>query len=376
MLREVAALYRGSVDIGEHDDFRELSDLLFGAKDRYRSARATISHTVEGTVAEESNRRFVDWRFAQGNPGMGIIGKPGPPVREDFYHEYEDTEMTVRLWHERPDRWREDWLGTEGAFLRCVVAAGRHVPLWIYEPPHTAIHVPSVPERRKPDPDFAFMLDPSEEVVCDFGRQILRAQGKGGRKGPGAVGRRRRHHRQEHDGARRSRGDLGGPRAAAARGGRCLFERGGSGPPPYLGRRLADVANAESFGGRWPRRLILGFAVGAFLGAALSAAVDPLILFFPDIFPDSGGRFALLFLLALLSWAAAFAIGFLSARIAGGFEVPVAAVSVWLGSAIVQSVGGGLPLFGIGVLFYGGIYPILALFGGAIAYARRHEGRG
>ncbi len=48
---EVAALYRGSVDIGEPDDFRELSDLLFGAKDRYRSARATISHTVDGTVA-------------------------------------------------------------------------------------------------------------------------------------------------------------------------------------------------------------------------------------------------------------------------------------------------------------------------------------
>ncbi len=125
------------------------------------------------------------------------------------------------------------------------------------------------------------------------------------------------------------------------------------------------MANAESFGGRWPTRLILGFAVGAFLGAALSAAVDPLIFFF-----------ALSFLLALLSWAAAFAIGFLSARIAGRFEVPVAAVSVWLGSAIEQGVGGGLPLFGIGVLFYGGIYPILALFGGAIAYARRHEGRG
>ena len=172
MSHEVAALYRGSVDIGEHDDFRELSDLLFGVKERYRSARATISHTVDGTVAEESNRRFVDWRFAQpGGSGMGILRTAeerrayGPDVPRDFYHEYEDTERTVRLWHERPDRWREDWPGTEGALLRCVVAAGRHAPLWIYEPPHTAIHVPSVPERREPDPDFAFMLDPSEEVV-------------------------------------------------------------------------------------------------------------------------------------------------------------------------------------------------------------------
>jgi hypothetical protein len=49
--------------------FREAPDLLFGAKDRYRSARPTISYTVVSAVAEESNRRFVDWRFAQGNPG-------------------------------------------------------------------------------------------------------------------------------------------------------------------------------------------------------------------------------------------------------------------------------------------------------------------
>jgi hypothetical protein len=44
-----------------------------------------------------------------------------------------------------------------------VVAAGRHAPLWIYEPPDTAIHVPSVPEVREPDPELSFMLDPSEE---------------------------------------------------------------------------------------------------------------------------------------------------------------------------------------------------------------------
>ena len=43
------------------------------------------------------------------------------------------------------------------------MAAGRHAPLWIYEPPDTAIHVPSVPEVREPDPELSFMLDPSEE---------------------------------------------------------------------------------------------------------------------------------------------------------------------------------------------------------------------
>ena len=147
------------------DHFRELSALLFGAKERYRSARAKIGHTVDGAVAEESNRRFVDWRFEQqGGPGMGIIGKPGPPVKEDFYREYEDTEEAIRLWHERPDRWREEARSAAGGgLLRCVVAAGRDGPLWLYDP-RQAIHVPSVPERRDPDPFLAFMLDPSEKL--------------------------------------------------------------------------------------------------------------------------------------------------------------------------------------------------------------------
>jgi hypothetical protein len=146
------------------DDFHELSGLLFGAKERYHSVRATILHTVDATVAEEANRRFVDWRFAQGNPGMGIIGKPGPPVREDFYKNYEDTEEIYHLWYEKPDRWREDRYSSGGKLLRCVVAAGRSKPLWIYHPPKNAFYVPYVPEERDPDPDLAFMLDPSEEL--------------------------------------------------------------------------------------------------------------------------------------------------------------------------------------------------------------------
>jgi hypothetical protein len=110
------------------DDFQELSDLLFGAKERYRSARATITHTVDGSVAQESNRRFVNWRFAQpGGSGMGILRTDeecrahGPDVPQDFYLEYEDTEEIYRLWHERPDRWREERRATDGRILRCVV---------------------------------------------------------------------------------------------------------------------------------------------------------------------------------------------------------------------------------------------------------------
>lgn len=85
------------------DDFWEISDLLLGARDRYRSARARVRLSVDAAVARESNRRFVDWNFAQpGGPSMGIIGKPGPPVPEDFYHEYEDAEDELLLWYESP----------------------------------------------------------------------------------------------------------------------------------------------------------------------------------------------------------------------------------------------------------------------------------
>ncbi len=91
-----------------HDDFEELHEMLSKAKERYRSARATITHTVDGAVAEESKRRFVDWRFAQpGGSGLGILRTEeerrahGPDTPRDFYLEYEDTERVVRLWHER-----------------------------------------------------------------------------------------------------------------------------------------------------------------------------------------------------------------------------------------------------------------------------------
>ncbi len=50
LLKEGPALYRDTVDHGE-GDFRELSGLLFGAKKRYRSASATITHAVDGAVA-------------------------------------------------------------------------------------------------------------------------------------------------------------------------------------------------------------------------------------------------------------------------------------------------------------------------------------
>ena len=117
------------------EDFQELSDLLFRAKERYRSARATITHIVDGSVAEESKRRFVDWRFKQpGGSGLGILRTQeerrahGPDRPRDFYLEYEDSREIYRLWHERPDRWREERRSADGRMLRCVVFGSARGP--------------------------------------------------------------------------------------------------------------------------------------------------------------------------------------------------------------------------------------------------------
>lgn len=152
------------------DDFHELSGLLFGAKERYRSVRATITHTVDAVVAEESNRRFVDWQSRQMG-GLGRVRLDGSEWRrvrrEELYRDYEDIEEIYRLWHERPHRWREEILSLEGRMRRCVVFGGAKGPRWVYEPPETAFYYAALSEpwpRSDPYTDLSYMLDPSEEL--------------------------------------------------------------------------------------------------------------------------------------------------------------------------------------------------------------------
>lgn len=155
-----------------HDDFEELHGLLSGAKERYRSVRAEVVHTVDATLAREANRHFVDWRFDQGNPGMGVIGKPGPPEREDFYYEYEELEERAQLWHQRPDRWREEIYDAEARMVEAEVYAGANGPRWSYTPQHPeregrAVYMPIVPINQDVETRFSFLLDPSEYLFAE-----------------------------------------------------------------------------------------------------------------------------------------------------------------------------------------------------------------
>ena len=174
LLQEVFTLYLDAVDPGQ-DDFRELSSLLFGAKERSRSVRTIIRHTVDAAVAEEANRRFVDWRFEQpSGSGMGILRTEeehcvhGPDVPQHFYLVYENIKEMVHLWHEKPDRWREEILASRGQTRRCMVFGGEEGPRWIYEPPETVIYDPVGTlgwwPREDPRTEFSFMLDPSEAL--------------------------------------------------------------------------------------------------------------------------------------------------------------------------------------------------------------------
>ena len=118
-------------------------------------------------------------------------------------------------------------------------------------------------------------------------------------------------------------------------------------------------------------KLLAGFSMGAILGAALALVYDPLG-FLLGGYGDSGLVFALLAF--FLSLALAFGAGLLAARIAGRLEIPVAALSVLAGAALVVESGApDLPLLDWHVVFYGGLYPVFAFFGGAVAHARRHE---
>ena len=129
-------------------------------------------HTVNATEAGKANRRFVDWRFAQGSPGMGIIGKPGPPEREDFYHEYEDMEERIQLQHQTPHLWREEIRDPDGQLKRAEAHGGETGPRWTYERDnpeleYRAVYMPRIPERQGTDTQFSFMLDPSEYVFSE-----------------------------------------------------------------------------------------------------------------------------------------------------------------------------------------------------------------
>ena len=44
-----------------NDDFQEISGLLFGARERFRSVRATVRHRRHGDLARKAINRYVEY---------------------------------------------------------------------------------------------------------------------------------------------------------------------------------------------------------------------------------------------------------------------------------------------------------------------------
>jgi hypothetical protein len=138
------------------DHFHELSGLLFGARDRYRTVRATIRHLRRGNLATEAENRYVEYGFRH-----GILSNFDPPFHEPRYLKYEDLEEMTRLWHERPDRWRQETTLSDGSSTTYRVADGKG-PWWFYQPPDWADYSPTNSGEFSPDGELSGLLDPSE----------------------------------------------------------------------------------------------------------------------------------------------------------------------------------------------------------------------
>ena len=143
---------------------RELWGLLGGARERYRTARATILHRRRGDLATEATRRYTEYGFAH-----GILSNFDPPYDVPRHWEYGDLEETSRLWHARPDRWRQETDTLEGIAYRVADGTG---PWWSYDPTSgLAMYSPTNdnegghPEL-PPDDDLASLLDPSVVDDC------------------------------------------------------------------------------------------------------------------------------------------------------------------------------------------------------------------
>jgi hypothetical protein len=103
---------------------------------------------------------------------MAIVGKPGPPEPEIFYHEYDDSEERIYLWHRVPGLWREEIYDPEGRLKDAEVHGGKNGPRWTFAKHYLtqevrAVYMPRIPERQETDTRFSFMFDPSETTFSE-----------------------------------------------------------------------------------------------------------------------------------------------------------------------------------------------------------------
>jgi hypothetical protein len=161
----------------------QILELMFGAKERYHTARATIREWRDEKTAAE-----VRERFAASEAYRRTFGH-GPGDSSPSRYETEEFERTWRVWHERPDRWRQEAELPDGSGTEYRVIDGRS--FWYYSPQDGVHAATTASGSFGPEFEIAYVFDPESgapdlcylemrivDRVRHAGREALRVEAK------------------------------------------------------------------------------------------------------------------------------------------------------------------------------------------------------
>lgn len=131
---------------------KELLRFIFGARERFVTARATIREWRDDRIADEVRKRFSGSKLYR-----RVFGPTGPRTSEPSWQEREDFERIWRVWHERPDRWRQEIEPSDGSGTEYRVVDGK--AFWSYSPRDGA-YAATTEGSFSPEFEIAYLFDP------------------------------------------------------------------------------------------------------------------------------------------------------------------------------------------------------------------------
>lgn len=133
-------------------DRKELQRLMRGAHERFVTARATIREWRDERVADE-----VRERLAETEAHRRIFSTP-ETRRDNIPQDQMEFEQTWRVWHERPNRWRQEIEPSDGSGTEYEVVDGN--AFWSYSPRDGARHAIVQGGQFGPKFEIAHVFDP------------------------------------------------------------------------------------------------------------------------------------------------------------------------------------------------------------------------
>lgn len=135
-------------------DREELLRFVYRARERFVTARATIRDWRDERTADEMRERFGESELYR-----QVFGRP-PKLHQDepSRHEPENFERVWRIWHERPDRWRQEAELPDGSGTEYWVIDGRSY--WSYSPREGAYAAISASAGFAPEFEIEHVFDP------------------------------------------------------------------------------------------------------------------------------------------------------------------------------------------------------------------------